>query len=222
MASLETAGIIQYLAKTGLPFKTTSIDDSGHAKGSYHYKEGTPGDGLSGRGLACDFAGTTPNDETQMNPIHHAFMQVHGQLAELIHNGPGITDAVKDGKIVNGPSFYGPVTWAQHQNHVHVAVHKGTFLAPAPVPEPPPIWKVIPMFDPPLQVVDFLANPHGPGGWALFPDGGIGGLGGCPWRGVDQQPLGKDYWAGRHAARLEALGDGYAVVDTAGERYEYP
>lgn len=223
MASLETTGLIQYILKTGLPHKVTSIDDKGHATGSYHYREGTPGPGLTGRGLAVDFAGVSPNREDQMAPLYLALMAVHTQLAELIHNGPGITEAVKDGKIVNGPSFYGPVTWAAHQNHVHVAVKKGVILAPPPVPhDETPHVEVKPMFDPPLQVVDFLANPHGPGGWALFPDGGIGGLGGCPHRGEANQPLGKAYWAGKKAARLEALGDGYTVVSTDNGRYDYP
>jgi hypothetical protein len=82
--------------------------------------------------------------------------------------------------------------------------------------------EITPMFNPPLQIVDFLANPDGPGGWGLGPDGGIYGLGGCPWRGVDRQPLGKAYWEGRKAARLEANGRGYTVVATSGERYDYP
>lgn len=81
---------------------------------------------------------------------------------------------------------------------------------------------VAPVFDPPLQIADFLANPDGPGGWGLGPDGGIYGLGGCPWRGVDRQPLGKPYWEGRKAAKLEANGSGYTVVATSGERYDFP
>lgn len=159
----------------------------------------------------------------QMLAIFDAFAPVVGQLAELIHHGPGTTMAVKDGKWVSGPGFYGATTWSAHTNHVHVAVHKGTILAQDRTAQSPsPARKVAPMYDPPLQVVDALANPHGPGCWVLFPDGGVGGIAGCPWRGAEHQPAGKEYWGARRAARLEALGDGYTVVATDGGRYEYP
>ena len=31
---------------------------------------------------------------------------------------------------MDGASFYGPATWADHLDHVHVAVPRGTFLTP--------------------------------------------------------------------------------------------
>jgi len=83
------------------------------------------------------------------------------------------------------------------------------------------------MWDPPLQVVDFLPWwQGGGGGYMLFADGGIGAVGDAPYR-PDQQPLGHDYWlAGgvpRHAARIERLGDdGYLVRATDGGVYNYP
>ena len=45
-----------------------------------------------------------------------------GSLAELIHNDPNCIGSIKDGKPVPYPDFWGPDTWAQHQNHVHIAV----------------------------------------------------------------------------------------------------
>lgn len=86
---------------------------------------------------------------------------------------------------------------------------------------------VRPMWDPPLQVVDFLAYWAGSGGYMLFTDGGVGAVGDAPWRGADNQPVGHDYWLKdgkpRRAARIERLGDrGYRVTATTSERYDYP
>jgi hypothetical protein len=57
-----------------------------------------------------------------------SFSKAHSPLLELIHNtgnGPGY--AVKDGHVVNGPSFYSGV-WAGHKDHVHVAAGKRTII----------------------------------------------------------------------------------------------
>lgn len=50
------------------------------------------------------------------------------KLLELIYNGQNKGYAVKDGKNVNGPSFYSGV-WAGHANHVHVAAGPKTAVA---------------------------------------------------------------------------------------------
>jgi hypothetical protein len=82
--------------------------------------------------------------------------------------------------------------------------------------------EVAPMWDPPLQVVDFLAYWSGSGGYMLFADGGIGAVGDAPYRGPENQPLGHDYWVGRKPARIERLGDnGYLVRAVSGEVYSY-
>lgn len=86
---------------------------------------------------------------------------------------------------------------------------------------------VAPMWDPPLQVVDFLPYWAGGGGYMLFTDGGIGAVGDAPYRGVDNQPGGHDYWLlngkPRRAARIERLGDrGYRITATTAEKYDYP
>lgn len=131
MISRECQAIIDYVESTGLPYRVTDVNGPGHAVGSYHYAKGTGGDGL-----AVDFAGLafgiTPLTLTQMAAIYGAFRDIASQLAELIHSGPGITKAVKNGKLVDGASFYGPLVWPDHRDHVHVAVPRGTFLTPRP------------------------------------------------------------------------------------------
>jgi len=127
--SREAQALIDYVESTGLPYRVTDVNGPGHAQGSYHYAKGT-----DGVGLAVDFAGVTPGvtpvTVAQMGDIYRAFLLVAAQLAELIHNGPGITQAVKDGRRVDGATCYGATTWADHFDHVHVAVPRGVFLTP--------------------------------------------------------------------------------------------
>lgn len=74
-----------------------------------------------------------------------------------------------------------------------------------------------PDYDPPLEVASFLANPNGPGGWGVSPDGGILAFGGAP---VIRGPNGKPYFEGRVAAHLTLSADGRPIViATSGERY---
>lgn len=74
-----------------------------------------------------------------------------------------------------------------------------------------------PEFNPPanLSIVADLAAPQG-GFWLLLEDGAIWTFGAAPFKGGVN---GKDYFAGRKAARLEPNGDGYAIIATSGERY---
>lgn len=103
MLSLEVHGLIRYMADSGIPFKVTDIDTPGiHTSTSYHYAEGTNGDGL-----AVDFAGLTPSrNSPELRRIVDRFMPVRHLLAEFLH----------------------PWNRADHPDHVHVAVHKGTIL----------------------------------------------------------------------------------------------
>lgn len=127
--SREAQSIIDYVESCGVPYRVTDVSGPGHAPNSYHYAEGT-----GGTGLAVDFGGVTPGitpvTTVQMTDIYRALRDVAPQLAELIHNGPGTGQAVRNGRLMNGPSLYGPVVWAAHKNHVHVAVRPGVFLAP--------------------------------------------------------------------------------------------
>lgn len=74
-----------------------------------------------------------------------------------------------------------------------------------------------PAFDPPVQlrIVADLGAPTG-GVWILLEDGAIWTLGNAQYKGGTN---GKDYFAGRKAARLEPSGDGYVIVATSGEKY---
>lgn len=189
MASREVQSIIDFVESTGLPYRVTDIDTPGvHAAHSLHYAQGT-----GGVGLAVDFGGVTPGVTPttlkQMGDIWHTFFLVGAQLAELIHNQPGITKAVKNGKTVDGASFYGPVTWAAHKNHVHVAVPRGLFLSPLSQPlgtlksledemaDEPPVVEV------PAEPVGMAATPTGKGYWILTADGGIYAFGDAVYHG---------------------------------------
>lgn len=214
-----TAALRSFAAVAG--WCVTHTTDGAHAKASLHYS-----------GRAVDLADRSgPGwDTDQLLAINEGVLQLMplAMISELIYAGPhGI--CVKNGVILDGLSgrltalgVYGKAVLDEHHNHVHLGVISGFSYHGAQTAAPPVVRKVVPMFSPPLQIADFLANPNGPGGWGLGPDGGVYGLGGCPWRGIDKQPLGKPYWEGREAARLEANGTGYTVVATSGERYDYP
>lgn len=228
MTSRETQAIIDYVVTAGLSHRVTAIVGtwksvsnpcSPHAAGSLHCAEGT-----GGKGLAVDFGGAEPGTSlesiAQMKAIHAALMRVAPQLAELIYNGPGTTRAVKNGKIIDGLRIYGVEAWAAHRNHVHVAVHKGTFISWTEPIEPvlPARKKVFPLYSPPIQVepiVADLACPTG-GAWLLAASGAVYAFGGAPYLGG---PNGKAYFEGRVAARLEPVDGKYTVVAESGEKY---
>jgi hypothetical protein len=147
--------------------------------------------------------------------IHHSLPVAFVPAAGLLRGERGITTHAEVSKAWRqtnhtdpGPNF----PMAHYLNLVREAV------APK---------EVKPMWDPPLQVVDFLPWwKGGGGGYMLFADGGIGAVGEAPYR-EGQQPLGHDYWLidgkPRRAARIERLGDdGYLVRAVSGEVYSYP
>lgn len=241
--SREVEALIRYLDDSGVPHVITATLGTYRSPANpcapHTPKSNHCGDGTDGKGLAIDCAGPTPGTNAQatlqMTAIHNAFKPVAPQLAELFYNGPGITSVVKDGVWRNGLQTLGAETWAAHRNHVHVAVPKGMFLRWSdvrlaqvqPLVRPPVTLEVKPMWDPPLQVVDFLPYWAGGGGYMLFADGGVGHVGDAPPHldeaGKPKQPFGNDYWINRTPARIERLGDiGYVVIATSGERYEYP
>lgn len=183
--SRECQSIIDYVEATGLLYRVTDINGPGHAGGSYHYADGT-----GAEGLAVDFGGVTPgvtNATTiQMGAIYRTFLDVASQLAELIYNGPGISVAVKDGKPVNGRAYYGPLVWGDHRDHVHVAVHRGTFLShPAGTI---PGGSTMPTDDPNrpnsnAPITGITATPSGKGYWIVAADGGVFAFGDAPFLG---------------------------------------
>lgn len=134
MASREVQAIIDFAEATRLPHRVTSTyRKNPPGRRSYHGATGTGGDGL-----AVDFAGVTPGitptTAKQMVDLWRRFRDVAPQLAELIHAGPGITEGVLGGRLVDGLRVFGRDTWADHRDHIHIAVPRGVFLTPPPPP----------------------------------------------------------------------------------------
>lgn len=89
-------------------------------------------------------------------------------------------------------------------------------LTQAVVPQPE--RKVVPMYDPPLGPIAAVAqDENGRVLCAVAPDGSVYAWG-VPYSGG---PAGKNYFAGRRAARIDiaADGGGYIVTATTGEKY---
>lgn len=191
--SREAQAIVDFVEATGLPFRVTSTvryPEPGEKPRSYHEQEGT--DGLA---LAVDFAGVTPGVNTvtaaQMLELYRAFRLVAPQLAELIYSGSGVKEAVKNGRLVDGASFYGPATWGDHRDHVHVAVPRGTFLLPLSHPLNTLEAKVAD--DPNLPnaaapVVAFQATSTGNGYWIVTADGAVYAFGDARYWGRIEAP----------------------------------
>jgi hypothetical protein len=96
------------LMETKFPgLQVTSTLSGSHAQDSYHY-----------RGEAVDMAGPP----AVMNQAAQWIMSsgLYRSLVEAIHNGGGGL-SVKNGKIVPS-SFWGAPTWAEHANHIHLAL----------------------------------------------------------------------------------------------------
>lgn len=217
--SRETAAIVAYLEDSGLPCRVTAVlgtwksaadPCSPHSPGSFHCVEGT-----DGKGLAVDFGGAQPGTSLQsleeMGAVWLALMKVSDRLAELIHQGPGITTAVKNGRVVDGLKAFGAATWAAHRNHVHVAVPKGVFLA---WPKPPPA--AIPVYDFEEVAVQSTSMHIGPldangCGWSDWNPG----LGRPPniVAIVQQGPSPPDdgYWMGQSKVNVSAQARGEAI-----------
>lgn len=125
--SVEVQQLIQYLLNTGVKHRVTAITGtylgpgdpcSPHKPTSYHCKPGT-----AGTGLAIDVAEpTASHDSPGLLAIFASFAVVESNLAELIYASAPYN--IKDGKRVP------PYAVAEHHDHVHVAVNKGTFLLP--------------------------------------------------------------------------------------------
>lgn len=179
MTSREVQSIIDFVEACNIQYRVTDTTGPGHAQGSYHYAAGT-----GGQGLAVDFGGATPGvtpvTEVQMAAIYRNLLDVSHDLAELIYSGAGISVAVKDGRAVDGRTFYGPVTWAAHRNHVHVAVERGVFLShpggtlSADDPNRPNVN---------APIVGIAATPTGKGYWLVSADGGVFAFGDAAYLG---------------------------------------
>jgi hypothetical protein len=78
------------------------------------------------------------------------------------------------------------------------------------------------MYNPPLAIaspcVASLDCPTG-GAWTLHLNGRVHQWGSAKYHG---DAFGQDYFKGREAAQLKHLGNGYSVVASSGEKYDYP
>lgn len=88
-------------------------------------------------------------------------------------------------------------------------------------PVAPPAPKVAPMYNPPLVVPPVVADLGSPtkGAWTLAADGSVRAWGGAIYKGGAN---GQAYFKGRTAARLEPFAQGYTIIATSGERYDFP
>lgn len=120
--SAETAGIIALLRTFGLPFRITSITGGSHATGSYHYAQGT-----GGQGLAVDIAGPLPymvdpaGSKAAMLAICAKLRPYERNFAELICSH--LSYSIRNGNRV------GRMSVGSHYDHIHLAVSRGTLLA---------------------------------------------------------------------------------------------
>lgn len=159
--SNEDRSIIGYIRDSGTPYvvsctinhalKTTS----GHP--SRHRQQGT-----NGEGLAVDIVG--PHGERLNNEllyIWQEFAKVESQLYELIYKGAPYQ--IKAGQH-QPASFYGAAVMSQHDDHVHVAVNRGTALH---FPKP---THSIPIGD---TAVKMLATKTGLGYYIFHADGSV-------------------------------------------------
>lgn len=216
--SREVQAIINYVDAAGIPYRVTDVNTPGvHTETSYHYAQGT-----GGVGLAVDFGGSVPGVTSktiaEMSSIWRAFRPVAPQLAELFYQGPDIGIVVKNGVWRPAVPTLGVSTWNAHRNHVHVAVKRGVLLAAPRITPATTTKRVMPMYSPPLALEPIVAELRAPGGgvWLLAASGAVYAFGGAPYLG---SPMGHDYFAGRKAARLEPVGDGYRVVAESAETY---
>ncbi len=111
------------------------ITNGQHAVNSFHGRVGTPS--ASGPiGLAVDFD-AIKNDPNKLLICARGFFGVASSLAELFYTPLGVW--VKYGKVYPIATL-DPHDRELHNNHVHVALAKGTFLTPpiAVIPTTPP------------------------------------------------------------------------------------
>jgi hypothetical protein len=110
-----------------------------HAPGSFHSQTFPDGIGKAFDAYSAQFskgadgklakrAGLKPGSQivatVRMGLYARACRRAHEpHITELIHNSPipGLSASVKNGASVSA-SFWGAETWAEHRNHVHVAV----------------------------------------------------------------------------------------------------
>ena len=151
-------------------------------------------------------------------PIRHNL----AKLLAWLHEGEGVPLVVTDDVNVGGLAWHGMggSAWGSHPDcpGEPIKAQRGLIVSQAVALAAPK--EVKPMFDPALVLEPVVASLRCKTGgvWLLAGSGAVYAFE-CPFYGAAN---GQDYFAGRKAARLEPNGDGYTIVDTAGERYSYP
>lgn len=157
--------MIQYMNDSGVPFKVTDVNTPGvHTKTSYHYAKGTNGDGL-----AVDLAGPVPSVKSPaLRAIVDALTPVKSKFVEFLH----------------------PWNRADHADHIHIAVRKGTFLVPIGVAMPDPVDPGVtgpPNYDlsgtPCAISAVFDSNGNVKGYYIMTDDGSVAAIGNIPYLG---------------------------------------
>jgi hypothetical protein len=213
--SPEVQGIAAFLKSTGVAAVATSTLRPGAVTAA-----GYPS--RHGMGLAVDWdAPVARDDSAELAAIFNAFLPVERHLAELIYAGPQVSFNIKHGKRV------GKYAQAQHHDHVHVAVDKGTILAniaPSPVDE---VGEIAPA--PPnhqedqeemTEPMDALCAPGG-GTWVLTKDGGVRAYKNAPFYGSYPALRPENRQGERTFVRIEPYEDGYVLYSAGDEQYHF-
>lgn len=212
LCSDEVAGIVRYLAETGVPHRVTSTWRPGAITAA-----GNPS--RHGQKLAVDFAGPVPGRDTaDLCDIFTAFLPVERILAELIYAGPQVRFNIKRGRRVQ--------KYAQslHHDHVHVSVDRGVILADVPLgprPDSAPVAHA-----PTDHEVEDMAEPvdaiqAGAGGvWVLTKDGGVRAYDAPFYGSYPALPAG-DRQGVRSFVEIRPAGHGYDLIGSDGAVYHF-
>jgi hypothetical protein len=204
MASLETEAIIHAAKAFDPSVAVTSVTTGTHALTSYHYRDGTDGRGLA---VDFDFYGSEAERKTKRLALATNLLSLAPRLAELFYTPLG--ESVKYGAIQG-------FTVTGHNDHVHVAVEKGTFLAAT---------SAKPTGEDDMDKTDAVEAPDG-GVWVLGKDGGVFAYGGAPFHGSYPGLPPAARQGDRYFLKIKANGprsaDGYTLIASDGSKYKFP
>lgn len=138
--TVEVDALINYVRSTGVSCVVTDVSTPGvhtpydpkNGKYGNHYAPGTPSQS-GDKGLAIDFAfkhSDGRHDCPELLAIFRILWDQKEKLQELYYSGPGVTHMVRFGGVTKIGLVPKSIIDAHH-NHIHVAVHRGTFLVPA-------------------------------------------------------------------------------------------
>lgn len=158
---------LRQLAQIG-DWAVTHTTDGRHAENSLHKVKAT-----NGYGRAVDLAAReAPGWDTEaLLRINEQILQILplSMISELIYAGLGAI-CVKNGRIIDCQTVYGPLVLAAHHNHVHLAVIEGFIYNggshPVAADDPNRINVNAP-------IVGIAVTPTGKGYYLAAADGGV-------------------------------------------------